>query len=424
MLLTAVHKGAEALISRLNQRRIQPKRRGERTLEPSTAVRKASLAFFPRQVYFGWWIVFSTFTLGAMGGGFYFYGFTAFFLPMAEEFNVSRGTLSLVFGLAGLEGALLGPFQGWMVDRYGPRRIMLLGITMMSAGFLLMSYAHSVPMLFVYVILFIAVGASMGLFSPAFACVANWFIKKRGTALGIGMSGLGLGAVLVVLTNFLIEELDWRGAARVIAVIILVVGYPLASLMRHRPEQYGMLPDGVKEGQRPTDSSGPLQEEIDFTGQQALRTRAFWLIHISFAMRVFVLAAIGVHFLPAMDGKGYSAATSAALLGFFGVLSVPGRLGFGILADYLGQTTRSRHHGGAHGPLHADLHLGDQPVADLHLSCPLCPLLGRRSGDLRPAGRVLRQEVLGHHCRARDHDYGAGVTHGSGLRRVHLRRDQ
>ena len=304
-------------------------------MEPSTAARKTGPPFSPRRVYFGWWIVFSAFTLSALGGGFYFYGFTVFFLPLAEEFDVSRGTLSLVFGLAGLEGALLGPLQGWLVDRYGPRRIMFLGISMMGAGFFLMSYAQSVQMLFVYVILLIAVGSSMGLFSPAFAAVANWFIRKRGTALGIAMSGVGLGAVLVVLTNFLIETMDWRGAARAIAVIILVVGYPLASLMRHRPEQYGMLPDGAEQGPRPTESHGPPQEEIDFTVKEALRTRAFWLISISFALRAFVIAAIGVHFIPVMDDKGLSAATAAALLGLFGVLSVPGRLGFGILGDYL-----------------------------------------------------------------------------------------
>ncbi len=285
-------------------------------------------------MYFGWWIVFSSVILGALGGGFQFYGFSAFFLPLADEFDVSRGTLSLVFGLSGVEGALLGPFQGWLVDRYGPRRIMLFGITQMGVGFFLLSFAQSLPMLFVAYILFIAVGSSFGLFSPAFAAVANWFVRKRGTALGIAMSGVGLGALLVSLINFLIEEMDWRGAARVIGIIVWVVGYPLVSLMRHRPEQYGMLPDGAQQAPpRQEAEEVPSVDEGDFTAKEALRTRAFWMIHISFALRVFVISGTSVHFIPAMAEKGLSAATAAALLGFFGVLSVPGRMAFGIIGD-------------------------------------------------------------------------------------------
>ncbi len=268
-----------------------------------------------------------------MGGGFYYYGFTAFFIPVAEEFEVGRGTLSLVFGLAGLEGAALGPLQGWVVDRYGPRRIMFAGIAVMGTGFLLLSYAQSIVMLFVYFIVFIAIGAGMGLMSPSFAAVANWFIRRRGAALGIAMSGIALGAVLVSLTNFLVETYDWRGAARIIAILVWVIGFPLASLMRHRPEQYGMLPDGAEEPKSTPEGADPALGEIDFTAREALATSAFWLIHLFFLMGIFVRTGISVHFIPAMDDKGLSATTAAALLGVFGLLSIPGRFLGGLLGD-------------------------------------------------------------------------------------------
>ena len=310
-------------------------KRGEQgTLKPISSTNPVATGAVSSRMYFGWWIVFSASALTALAAGVYFFGFSAFFLPVASEFNVSRGMLSLVVSLASLEGGILGPVQGYFIDKYGPRRLMYIGVALMGLGFILLSTASSIGPFVVYFVVFIAIGAGMGMFAPSFAAVANWFVRRRGTAFGITMSGFGLGATLVAGTNFLVENLGWRGAAVTIGLLVWLVGFPLASIMRHKPEKYGLLPDGAHSPPPAVDPKHPYAgQEIDFTLREALSSASFWFLNVGFALRALVGSALGLHFIPAMVDKGYSAATGAALLGLFGVLSLPGRLGFGILGD-------------------------------------------------------------------------------------------
>ena len=285
-------------------------------------------------MFYGWWLVFVATVLGAIASGAYFTGFSAFFLALIEEFDVSRGALSSVVSIASLLTALTLPFQGYLIDRFEPRRVMYVGIAMMGLGFVLISTAESFILFAVYFIVFISVGAHLGLILPALTAVANWFNKRRGVAFGIATSGVGLGAVLVVGTNYLIESLGWRGAALTIGFIVWGVGFPLASLVRYRPEQYGMLPDGEK---RPDEASGPAAVatslETGLTAREALRTSAFWWMSLSFSSRSFANVALAVHFIPAMQEKDFSSGTAAALFGLLGILTVASLLGNGLLID-------------------------------------------------------------------------------------------
>ena len=288
----------------------------------------------PGRMFYGWWIVFVATGLAAIASGTYSAGFSAFFLSLIEEFDVSRGALSTVVAIAQLQAALTAPFQGYLIDRFWPRRVMYVGIAMMGLGFILISTAQSFILFAIYFVVFIPVGANLGLIFPAVTAIANWFNKRRGIAFSIAMSGMGLGSALVVGTNFLIESLGWRGAAVTLGFIVWGVGFPLASLVRARPEQYGMLPDGAK---RPDDASGPdvvaTSLETGFTAREALRTSAFWWMHLSFSSRSFVHVALAVHFIPAMQDKGFSSGTAAALLGLLGLLYVASLIGSGLLAD-------------------------------------------------------------------------------------------
>ena len=288
----------------------------------------------PGRMFYGWWIVFVAMFLAAIASGTYFAGFSAFFLVLIDEFDVSRGALSSVVSIAQLQTGLVAPFQGYLTDRFGPRRVMYVGITMMGLGFVLISTAQSFTLFAVYLIVFIPVGANMGLIFPALTAIANWFVKRRGIAFGIALSGMALGSALVVGTNYLVESLGWRGAAVTLGFIVWGVGFPLASLVRYRPEQYGMLPDGAK---RPDEASGPdvvaTPLETDFTAREALRTSAFWWINLSFSLRSFANVALTVHFIPAMQDKGFSSSTAAAMLGLLGLLNIASRIGNGLLVD-------------------------------------------------------------------------------------------
>ena len=121
----------------------------------------------PGRIFYGWWIVFTAAILAALAGGVYFFGFTAFFLPVMRDLDVSRGTLSSIVAVASLEGGILGPLQGYFIDRFGPRRLMYVGVTLMGLGFILISTAQSIVPFTIYFILFIAIGAGMGMgFKP------------------------------------------------------------------------------------------------------------------------------------------------------------------------------------------------------------------------------------------------------------------
>ena len=269
-----------------------------------------------------------------LGGGFFAFGMGAFFLSLEQEFSQgSRGLLSLVIGIAPLQGAILGPIQGYMVDRFGPRRIMLIGVTLNGVGWILISTADSLGVFLVFFLL-VAAGNGMGLVSPPLATVGNWFIKKRGLAFGVATAGFSMGSVLVPLVNFFIESFDWRGAAVIIGVIVLVVGLPISLVMRHRPEDYGLLPDGEPAAPNPAlGVASPAPIGVDFTAREALATKAFWLMYVNFGIRALIISAVSIHFIAALVDKEFSRATAANLLALLGIMSFPSRLGAGILAD-------------------------------------------------------------------------------------------
>ena len=298
-----------------------------------------------QQVYYGWWIVFASMIVLAFGAGIYWLGFGVFFLPLANEFATNRTALSGVISITQLEGGLLGPVGGYLVDRFGPRRIMLFGVTIMGIGFIWMSLVQSLVMFYVVYLLFISVGMSLGVRVPALVAPTNWFVKKRGIALGIATSGVGLGGILVPLLAWLIISLGWRPTAAIAGILILVVGLPLAAVMRHRPEQYGLLPDGrtitpSPEPQQPESQGGeetPASDESDaeatYSIGEALRTPVFWLLCVVFGLRQLIIGAIGLHQVPFLIGIGINPQMAATVLGMTAVTSILGRLGFGWLAD-------------------------------------------------------------------------------------------
>ena len=198
-----------------------------------------------RGMFYGWWIVIAGGLGMSITAGINFHGFSNFIIPLTNEFGWSRTLISGIFSLARMESGLLGPLEGWLVDRVGPRRLMLVGIPLMGVGYLLMSRVDSLAAFFFVYIFAITLGNSLGMSTPMTASVANWFNRKRGLAFGIMWAGVGLGGFFVPAVGWLITTYDWRMASVIIGVFIIVIGIPIASLMRHRPEPYGYMPDGA-----------------------------------------------------------------------------------------------------------------------------------------------------------------------------------
>ncbi len=292
------------------------------------------LTFRGRPVFYGWWVVGGTFLLTNLGGGFYIHGFSPFLRPLTEEFNTSTAIVALVFVASAGSELVLSIFLGYLVDRFGSRRMMLVGIPLFALGFFLLSLAPSLLIVFLVFPLVISPGVSLGIFTPSITAVSHWFRRRRTTALSIATVGLGAGALFASLLQFLTDEFDWRIAARAAAVVILAVGLPVALLvMRDRPQDVGQLPDGEPPPTEP--AREPDAPSTDFTPREALASPAFWKLVLWFGLRMFVVGAISTHFIPLIVDKGFSGTQAAVLLIIFAVATIPFRLGLGILADYV-----------------------------------------------------------------------------------------
>ena len=295
----------------------------------------------PDGIFYGWWIVAGGSVLTALGAGLNFYGFSAFFLPLSVEFGWSRSALSGVFALARLEGGFLGPIEGFLIDKYGPRKMMFIGIPLMGLGFVLLAGVNSLLALYLVYIFTITLGSSLGTFAPATAAVANWFFRKRGRALGFVMSGVGIGgALLLPVLGWWISVHGWRSAAIASGVLILTVGLPLAMVMRHRPEDYGLLPDGSGAANtvpgashgtsRPRPVSGP-----EIGGLQSLKTTQFWFLGASLSLRAIVTTGFTIHFVAMMVDRGFTFVVASSLLGAVALVSLLGRIGISWLGDFV-----------------------------------------------------------------------------------------
>ena len=170
---------------------------------------------------------------------------------MREEFGWSRTLFAAAFAMARSESAILGPLQGWLTDRFGPRALMRVGMVIFGVGFILFSRIRT-PVEFFLAFFLVAVGAGLGGYMPIAVAIVNWFRQRRALALGISSSGSAVGGLLTPVVVASLTTFGWRGTALLSGVVILLVGLPLAQVFRQRPELYGEYPDGVPpDGARP-----------------------------------------------------------------------------------------------------------------------------------------------------------------------------
>lgn len=328
------------------------------------------------RVFYGWWIVASGIGISSLSATLFTYGFGAFFIAWREAFGWPRTVLGGLIGLSRLEGGVFGPLAGWLIDRHGPRRIMLVGIAIFGLGFLALSRVNSIATLYIVYLGLLATGSSLGTLRPIQVALANWFVRRRGRAMGILMSGFGIGGSFVFLLGMLIAATSWRTAAVVAGLAVWAIGFPLASIVRHRPEQMGLLPDGdrapanevvtaggtdsepvLMEGQagtlysvseRLTAAASPDTQrpprfwmrdprpEIDLTVWQAMRTRAFWLMAVTYALWAATPTINTVYLAPFLrEELKVDSVVALGALSFFAFASTFGRLIFGFLADYV-----------------------------------------------------------------------------------------
>jgi len=299
---------------------------------------------FPK-IFFGWWTVLTGGFLALWGHGYHSYGFSALFKPIASELGFSRAVTSVAASIGRLEGGFEAPLSGWITDRFGPRWIVISGILIMSASLILMNFIDSLWTFYVVWGVMFGTGFNIAVTLPIDTAISNWFVKKRGAALSIKMVFSGLSGVLVLpLVAWLIATQGWRMTCVIGGLVMGFVGLPLAwfFLKQHRPEYYGLLPDGTTTDEEATDADRMIDrgveyaaevQELEFTLRQAMRTPAYWLLIVVHGTHGLAASAINIHCIPFLTDIGIDPLTAAGMMAIMVAASIPARLISGFLAD-------------------------------------------------------------------------------------------
>ena len=284
-----------------------------------------------KKIYYGWWVVLACSLVGLYYGGVIALGFTAFFQPIRDEFGWTYAQISFAVSLRGVEMGLFSPFAGFLVDRFGPRKLVFLGSTIVGLGLILLSRTQSLIM-FYTAFLLIGLGSSGCTNIVANTAVANWFYRKVGLALGVLGSGYGAGGLLVLLVVHLIYLFQWRTALAILGLGMWALGIPLSLVIRDRPEDYGYLPDGgVLKPSTQLPETHDNGAEISF--RQTLKKRSFLYLNIAETIRHLALPTVLLHIMPCLSSVGVSRSIAGMVAGAIPLVGIMGRFGFGWLAD-------------------------------------------------------------------------------------------
>lgn len=289
-------------------------------------------------VYYGWRMIAVGSILRILGGGLYFYGFSVFFLPLSHDLNLSRASTALVFSLARAQGAFEGPVAGYFMDRYGPRPLMIMALLMTSVGHMVLSGVQSyVTLLLVYMGV-VSLSFNAGFMDAPMLIANTWFIRKRTMAMAMISGSIGIGGfIFTPILSAAVHAYGWRQAAFACGVAFLLIGMPLALLVRRSPESMGLSPDGDTQAPwaadiQPNDQSS-IREKVDFTLGDAIRSSSFWFLTTATAIRVIILSAVNVHYVALMVWKGFSEQRAAFFLAAQAFMSLPSHLFFGWIGD-------------------------------------------------------------------------------------------
>ncbi len=267
--------------------------------------------------------------------------FAVFLIAVIEEFHWSRALASGALMLGSMVWTVVAPVIGNLLDRYGPRPVMTGGALVMAAGLIVSGLAGTVVEFYLGMGILVGAGfAALPMTSQA-TFLANWFVRKRGMAIGLAASGIGLGILIVVpLTQWLIANFGWRQAFFILAGLLICLVAPANFfLQRQRPEQMGLKPDfGAYEGPVPTGHGhGGNAGAQGITLKQALRTTRFWWFAIGVLFGAIPLHMVLIHQVAAVNDAGYSKEVAALALGLIGLFTAPSMILMGLLADRIGR---------------------------------------------------------------------------------------
>jgi MFS family permease len=297
----------------------------------------------PVPLFYGWIVVaiaFVTMGLGVNART----AFSLLFPPILEEFGWERGLTAGAFSVGFLVSTIFTPWMGAVMDRHGPRWVIGAGVLAISAGLALAPLVSAPWHLYVTLGILVSGGSLAAGYTGHALFLPNWFVRKRGLAIGVAFSGVGVGSILMLPgIQALIARAGWRTACYATAGLVLLTLLPLNLLQRRRPEDLGLRPDGDTAPPAATGHAHPANVvdaawvSIEWTLARAVRTARFWWIVVGFLGGLFAWYAVQVHQTKYLIEIGFSPAQAAWALGLVGFAGIAGQIGLGHLSDRIGR---------------------------------------------------------------------------------------
>ena len=298
------------------------------------------------RIFYGWWIVVVGMLVTMLHAGAAFYAFSRFLPTLLDEFQSGATAISGAASLYMLTVGFTGPVVGKLTERWGPKKPIVLGGAIAAAGLMLLGAAQAVWQLYVFYFI-VGIGMSGAGFVPVGVAIANWFERRRGVAMGITMAGVALGGIAIApLAHYLIVWTGWRMAFVILgAMTAVLVIIPTMLVLKARPEDVGLLPDGARapEGEAVPAAAGASQpdtaggnsnvnEEV-WTLSMAFRTPRFWLLLAAFFFAGTVVAGVLQHEVNILKDMGVPLAAASFALGLTGGIGGVGKVFFGVIGD-------------------------------------------------------------------------------------------
>ena len=285
-------------------------------------------SFKPRiSIFYGWWILLACAVIQFYLGGTFFQGFSALFNPIQEEFGWTYAAISLAYTFRGFESGVMAPVVGILVDRFGPKRLLIIGVVIAALGFWLFSQVHALWSFYLIFIL-MALGLSFASGVVTMTAVASWFDKRRGLAMGILTSGFGASGMMMPAVVQLVDGVGWRQAVVFFAIGAAGIGIPLSLVVKDRPKEKEQVVTHGVHASKPAKPNG-------MSVRQVLATRDFWLLSLAILFGGVAGSAVILHQMPYLDSVGISREMAGVLVIILSISNVAGRLLFGWLGDIL-----------------------------------------------------------------------------------------
>ncbi len=300
-------------------------------------------------VYYGWWLVAISGFVMVIATGPLFHAMSVWAVAMERQFGWSRAQLGWALTFTRIEGGIMGPLEGYLTDKIGTRRMVLIGLLITGAGFMFFGRVQNLWMFYMaYIIM--ALGQGMGSWVPMMTMLNHWFSRRRAVAIGWANVGSRFGALLIVPAIAWAvdpdqDRLGWSLTAICLGIFVVAIAFPISRVIRNRPQEYGLLPDGDPPASPSSGAAaqGPASRaqsaaEGDLTASQALRTSAFWLISFGHGFTSMVILAIMSHLGLLIEDKGYTVQMTGWIIAVYTVVA----MGFQLVGGYVGDRVPKR----------------------------------------------------------------------------------